>query len=82
MIFPALVLLGLGITCAAHAQTFPDKPIRFVVGFAPGGGGDVIARIVAPGVSELLGQTVVVENRPGATGTLAAGIVAKSAPDG
>ena len=66
----------------AAAQGFPSKPIRFMVGFPPGGGGDVIARIVAMPLSELLGQSVVVENKPGATGTLAAGIVAKSPPDG
>ena len=53
-----------------------------VVGFPPGGGTDVVARIIAPRYSELLGQSVVIENRPGATGTMAAGQVAKSAPDG
>jgi tripartite-type tricarboxylate transporter receptor subunit TctC len=53
-----------------------------VVGFPPGGGTDVVARILAPGLSEVLGQTVVIENRPGATGTQAAGLVAKSSPDG
>ena len=53
-----------------------------VVGFPPGGGTDVVARILAPRYSELLGQGVVIENRPGATGTMAAGQVAKSAPDG
>src|SRR6185503_579365 len=67
---------------AAQAQDYPNKPIRMVVGFPPGGGTDVVARIIAPRYSELLGQSVVIENRPGATGTMAAGQVAKSAPDG
>jgi len=67
---------------AAHAQDYPNKPIRMVVGFPPGGGTDVVARIIAPRYSELLGQSVVIENRPGATGTMAAGQVAKTAPDG
>ena len=66
----------------AHAQSYPDKPIRMVVGFPPGGGTDVVARILAPRMSELLGQPIVIENRPGATGTVAAGQVAKAPPDG
>jgi len=74
----ALALLG----GSAGAQDYPNKPLRMVVGFPPGGGTDVVARIITPRYSELLGQTVVIENRPGATGTMAAGQVAKSAPDG
>jgi tripartite-type tricarboxylate transporter receptor subunit TctC len=65
-----------------QAQDFPSKPIRMVVGFPPGGGTDVVARIVAPRYSELLGQPVVIDNRPGATGTVAAGQVAKAPADG
>jgi tripartite-type tricarboxylate transporter receptor subunit TctC len=64
------------------AQDYPSKPIRMVVGFPPGGGTDVVARILAPRMSELLGQPVVIDNRPGATGTVAAGQVAKAPPDG
>jgi tripartite-type tricarboxylate transporter receptor subunit TctC len=67
---------------AAVAQTFPNKPIRLVVGFAPGGGTDIIARAMAPRLSELLGQQVVVENRAGASGTIGADNVAKSPADG
>jgi tripartite-type tricarboxylate transporter receptor subunit TctC len=66
----------------ALAQDYPAKPIRMVVGFPPGGGTDVVARIITPRYAELLGQGVVIENKPGATGTMAAGQVAKSAPDG
>lgn len=72
----------LGAAPLAQAQDYPNKPVRMVVGFPPGGGTDVVARILAPGLSEVLGQTVVIENRPGATGTQAAGFVAKSPPDG
>jgi tripartite-type tricarboxylate transporter receptor subunit TctC len=70
------------ICSAAAAQEYPSKPIRMVVGFPPGGGTDVVARILAPRMSDLLGQPVVIDNRPGATGTVAAGQVAKSPPDG
>jgi tripartite-type tricarboxylate transporter receptor subunit TctC len=66
----------------AGAQEYPNRPVRMVVGFPPGGGTDVVARIIAPLLSELLGQPVVIDNRPGATGTVAAGQVSKAAPDG
>jgi tripartite-type tricarboxylate transporter receptor subunit TctC len=77
----ALLLITLW-TAAAQAQDFPNKPVRMVVGFPPGGGTDVVARILSPRMSELLGQPIVIENRPGATGTMAAGQVAKSPADG
>jgi tripartite-type tricarboxylate transporter receptor subunit TctC len=77
-----LALLAALTALPALAQDYPGKPIRMVVGFPPGGGTDVVARIITPRYSELLGQSVVIENRPGATGTMAAGQVAKSAPDG
>src|SRR3954464_10449201 len=77
-----LLLLAALIALPALAQDYPGKPIRMVVGFPPGGGTDVVARIITPRYSELLGQSVVIENRPGATGTVAAGQVAKSVPDG
>src|SRR2546430_14597447 len=76
-------LLALLFICGlASAQNSPSKPVRMVVGFPPGGGTDVVARILSPRLSELLGQPIVIDNRPGATGTVAAGQVAKSAPDG
>jgi len=66
----------------AGAQTFPARPVRIIVGFAAGGGTDVAARILAQKMTEGLGQSVVVENRPGASGMIAAEAVAKSPPDG
>jgi tripartite-type tricarboxylate transporter receptor subunit TctC len=79
---PRIFLLAFALAMPALAQDYPSKPIRMVVGFPPGGGTDVVARIITPRYSELLGQQVVIENRPGATGTMAAGQVAKTAPDG
>src|SRR5262245_31588130 len=77
----ALVALPLA---QARAQTddFPDRPLRFVVGFPPGGPNDLLARIIAPGISERLKRPVVVENRAGANGEIAAASIAKSPPDG
>jgi tripartite-type tricarboxylate transporter receptor subunit TctC len=64
------------------AQTFPAKPVRLMVGYPPGGGMDGIARVVAAKASEQVGQQLLVDNRPGASGTLAADAVARAAPDG
>jgi len=77
------VALGLLIGSAAlPAQTYPTKPIRFLVGFPPGGTNDIVARIVAPKLSEYLGQQVVVENRGGANTAIASELMARAAPDG
>jgi tripartite-type tricarboxylate transporter receptor subunit TctC len=77
-----LGLLALSFAAGAPAQDYPSRALRMVVGFPPGGGTDVAARILAPKLSEQLGQAVVIENRPGATGTTAAAQVAASPGDG
>jgi tripartite-type tricarboxylate transporter receptor subunit TctC len=74
-----IVLFGYAF---ASAQDFPSKPIRMVVGFPPGGGTDVMARLVTPKMSEAWGQQVIIDNRPGATGIIGTDLVAKAAPDG
>jgi tripartite-type tricarboxylate transporter receptor subunit TctC len=74
-------LLASGDTLA-QAPKFPVKPVRVIVGFSPGGATDIIARSLAPPLTESLGQSVIVENRPGASSQIAGDIVAKSPPDG
>jgi tripartite-type tricarboxylate transporter receptor subunit TctC len=84
----AVLLAGVGIAAQhAHAQggsaaSYPDRPIRLVVGFPPGGATDILARILAQHMGDSIGQTVVVDNRGGASGTIAAALAAKAAPDG
>ncbi len=85
-----LITRGLAIACAlfglagaAPAQTaYPDKPIKLVLAFPPGGPTDLVARVLAQKLGEQMGQTVIVENKPGANGNIAAELVAKSLPDG
>jgi tripartite-type tricarboxylate transporter receptor subunit TctC len=75
-------LLSLAVCAGAMAQAYPSKPIRFLVGYAPGGGTDTMARTVAAKLTDSLGQQVIVDNRPGANANLAAGIASRALPDG
>jgi tripartite-type tricarboxylate transporter receptor subunit TctC len=70
------------LSASVFAQAYPSKPIRYIVPFPPGGSSDLIARAIAPKMSERLGQPIVVENRPGAGGMLGVDVVAKAEPDG
>jgi tripartite-type tricarboxylate transporter receptor subunit TctC len=78
----ALAVILCAFASVAFAQAYPTRPIRMLVTYPAGGGADLMARLVAPHMSEVLGQPVVVENKGGASGQIAADIVAKSAPDG
>ncbi|MGZ8211287.1 MAG: Bug family tripartite tricarboxylate transporter substrate binding protein, partial [Burkholderiales bacterium] len=84
----SVLLSGLGVAAqhvyaqAASAAKFPERPIRLVVGFPPGGATDILARILSQHMPESIGQPVVVDNRGGASGTIAAAMVAKAPPDG
>src|SRR3954471_9424183 len=77
-----VLLFGLLAASAASAQEWPAKPVLFIVPYPPGGGTDVIARIVQPRLGEALGQPVVIENRGGAGGVLGTAEAAKATPDG
>ena len=76
-----LIALGLA-SPPAHAQSYPNRTIRIIQGFAPGGAADTLARIMADGLSRQLGQTIIVEAKPGAGGNIASEAVAKATPDG
>jgi len=78
----AATVAAPAISRGAFAQTYPVRPLRFVVGFPPGGGADIVSRIMAPWLAERLGQPVVVENRPGASSNLSIQAVVNSPPDG
>jgi len=75
------IVLALG-SAAAHAQGYPARPVKIVVAFSPGGGTDIVARVLGQKLGEIWGQQVIVENRAGASGTIGTEYAAKSAPDG
>lgn len=75
----ALALAAVG---DVHAQTFPTRPVRILVAFPPGGGTDIVARIISPRLTDIWGQQVIVENRAGASGVIGTEAAARSAPDG
>ena len=77
-----LAISGVLFAVTANAQSYPSRPVKLVVGFTPGGGVDIAARRLAPKLSELIGQPVIVENKPGAGTNIANEFVSKSAPDG
>ena len=76
------LLCSLALPGAAQAQDYPNKPIRIIVGYAAGGGNDIIVRVMQPEMQKGLGQPVIIENKPGAQSIIAAETVARSAPDG
>lgn len=79
--FVSTLLLGMALSGAAYAE-YPEKPITAIVPFPPGGSTDAIARAIGPKITQKLGQPFVVENRPGATGAIGAGMLKRAAPDG
>jgi tripartite-type tricarboxylate transporter receptor subunit TctC len=80
--FAAIAAIGLFATLPASAQTFPSKNIHIVVAYAPGGTGDIVARLIAQPLGAALGQTIVIENRAGATGSIGTQAVVSAPPDG
>src|ERR1043166_6492978 len=78
----ALALAAWLLIGAAYAQTYPDKPVRYLVGFTPGTATDIVARLVSGKLTERWGQQVIVDNRVGAAGTISAGMAARADPDG
>ncbi len=78
----ALITLMMCAISNVYAQAYPDRPIKLIVGYAPGGGTDLVARLVGPYLGRALGQSIVIENKPGAGGSAAASYVSKSKPDG
>ena len=83
LIHVAAIACALSSAAGVHAQEkYPNRPIRLLTPFAPGGGSDILARIIAPQASEALGQSIIVDNRPGGGGTLGAGLTVRSDPDG
>ena len=81
-IFMAACALALGFAAPAVAQDYPNRPIKLIVSFGPGGGADIVGRILAQSMAEKLGQPVIIENRPGAAGTIGNEAVARAEKDG
>ena len=77
-----LFALSLWVVCSVYAQPYPNKPIKFVVGYPPGGSGDFVTRTLGEAIAAELGQSAVIDNRPGAAGNLASEVVNKSPADG
>src|ERR1700704_4639039 len=78
----ALFLLFGSAARAQDAGNYPNKPVMMIVPFAPGGASDFVARLIQPGVSQILGRQVVIDNRPGAAGIVGTEVAARAAPDG
>ena len=77
-----MLAMALTFTVSAQAQNWPSKPIRMVIAFPPGGPTDIVSRVIAQQLSQQLGQSVIVDNKPGAGGNIAAELVAKAPADG
>src|SRR5438552_14534294 len=77
-----LAAFALGFASAALAQSYPTKPIKIVIPFPPGNTMDIMTRLIGPRMTERMGQQIIVENRPGASGMLGLKVVARAAPDG
>ncbi|MBI2291260.1 MAG: tripartite tricarboxylate transporter substrate binding protein [Betaproteobacteria bacterium] len=77
-----VLLVGLGVPVFALSQSYPSKPVRFIIPFAPGGGADLVGRLLGQKLTDMWGQPVVIDNRPGAGANIAAEISARAAPDG
>src|SRR5207342_333738 len=82
-VFCTITAIALSLGCpGVYAQTYPTKPIRFIVGYTPGGAADILARAVGARLTEAWGQSVIVENRAGAGTNIASEMAAKAPPDG
>ena len=81
-IFSALILAGMALATQAQTSPYPAKPVRVVVGFAPGGAADYVARAISDAMGKALGQPLIIENKAGAGSSIAAEFVAKAALDG